>query len=106
MSDGSKGSVLSGMFWMFLISVLLFWLPVFGALIAGIVGGMKAGGVINGLTAALIPGMVLGIALYVVAAALSGLPLLGAIAGASGLVLSLLHIGPLLVGALVGGFLA
>ena len=106
MSDGSKGSVLSGMFWMFLISVLLFWLPVFGALIAGIVGGMKAGGVINGLTAALIPGMVLGIALYVVAAALTGLPLLGAIAGASGLVLSLLHIGPLLVGALVGGFLA
>ena len=106
MSDESKGSVLGGMFWMFLISVLLFWLPILGPLIAGIVGGMKAGGVINGLTAALIPGIVFGIALFVLAAALTGLPLLGAIAGAGGFVSSLLHIGPLLVGAVIGGVLA
>ena len=47
-----------------------------------------------------------GIALFVLASALTGLPLVGAIAGAGGFILSLLHVGPLLIGALVGGVLA
>jgi len=102
----ARGSVLSGMLWMFVISVLLFWLPVIGALIAGIVGGMKAGGVLAGLLAALLPGILLGIALMVSATLLSGLPMLGFLAGLGGFVLVLMQLGPLLVGALIGGLLA
>ena len=59
---------------MFLISLLLIWLPFFGPLIAGFVGGKKAGGVGSGVTAFLI--------------------------------VALVAIGPLLVGAIVGGALA
>lgn len=45
MADEKKGSILSAIIWMFLISLFLFWLPFAGPLIAGIVGGKKAGGV-------------------------------------------------------------
>ena len=45
MTNGSEGSILSAIVWMFIISILLFWLPVVGPLVAGFVGGMKAGGV-------------------------------------------------------------
>ena len=47
MGDENEGSIISGVIWMFVVSVLLFWLPGIGSLIAGIVGGMKAGGVVN-----------------------------------------------------------
>ena len=39
MSTVKKGSIGSAMLWMFVISILLFWLPVLGGLIAGFVGG-------------------------------------------------------------------
>jgi hypothetical protein len=94
------------MLWMFVISLLLFWLPGIGALIAGIVGGIKAGGVGAGLLAAVLPGLFFGLALAFVATALSGMPVFGLLAGMSGLLLALLQIGPLLVGALIGGVLA
>ena len=55
----SGGSILLGMIWMFVISVLLIWLPGLGPLIAGIVGGKVAGSVGNGLMAALLPGVLL-----------------------------------------------
>lgn len=106
LDDVPRGSVLSGMLWMFLVSLLLFWLPGIGALVAGIVGGMKAGGIGAGLLAAVLPGLVFGLALAFVATALSGMPIFGLLAGMSGLLLVLLQIGPLLVGALIGGALA
>ncbi len=40
-----RGSVVAGAVWMFVISLLLFWLPAIGLLVAGIVGGKRAGGV-------------------------------------------------------------
>ncbi len=52
-----KGSITIGMIWMFVISLLLFWLPAIGPLIAGIVGGKVAGGVGSGLLAAILPGL-------------------------------------------------
>jgi hypothetical protein len=90
----------------FLISLLLFWLPVIGPLIAGVVGGKKSGGVGSALGAVFLPGIIFGIALFVLASSLSGLPLIGAIAGAGGLALSMVHIGPLLFGAIIGGLMA
>jgi len=98
-----QGSGSAAIFWMFVISVLLFWLPVIGPFVAGFIGGSKAGGVGNAVLAAILPGVLLGLALYFLAASISGLPIIGVIAAAGGFVLSLVHIGPLLIGAILGG---
>ncbi len=104
--DSPRGSILAGMLWMFVISLLLFWLPVIGPFIAGLVGGKKSGGVFDALVAVFLPGIVLGVLLFVFASVLTGIPLIGAMAGAGGFILSLAHIGPMLVGAILGGVLA
>lgn len=106
MAEQAQGSILAGMLWMFGLSLLLFWLPGLGGLIAGIVGGMKAGGVLPGLTAAILPAIVFAGALAAAATLLSGMPVLGLVAGMGGLVLGLAHAGPLLIGALLGGLFA
>lgn len=103
MTNGSEGSILSAIVWMFIISILLFWLPVVGPLVAGFVGGMKAGGVGSAVLATILPSLILGVALFFLAALLSGLPIVGFIAAAGGLVLALSQVGLLLVGAIVGG---
>jgi hypothetical protein len=100
-----KGSIGAGMLWMFLISILLFWLPVVGPFLAGIVGGKKSGGVGNAIIAVFLPGLIVAAVLFVLASSLTGIPLLGAVAGAGGFILSLAHIGPLLLGALIGGLM-
>ncbi len=105
-SPGKKGSVLSAMFWMFLISVLLFWLPVAGGFIAGLVGGKKAGGVGFAILAVFLPGILFGLFLFSTAALFVGFPLIGFMAGFGGFILSLSHVGPLLLGAITGGILA
>lgn len=105
MSD-NKGSVVMGAIWMLVLSLLLFWLPGLGPLIAGIVGGKTAGGVGAGLLAALLPALLLAIALFVLGAGLSGLPIVGVIFGAGAFLLIVVQIGPLLLGALIGGLLA
>jgi hypothetical protein len=106
MSNEKKGSIVAGILWMFLISLLLFWLPVIGPLVAGIVGGKKAGSVGSAILAVFLPGIIFGVVLFVFASSLTGIPLLGAIAGVGGFALSLVHIGPLLIGAIIGGVLA
>jgi hypothetical protein len=105
MNGQGRGSIVSGAFWMLLISVLLFWLPFVGPLLAGIVGGKKAGGVGAGIIAALLPALVVGLLLFFLATVLTGLPLIGAIAGAGGFALTAAHVGPLLLGAILGGLL-
>ena len=100
------GSIVAAIFWMFLISVLLFWAPVIGPLIAGVVGGKSAGGVSSAIVAVLLPCVVFGALLFFAAASLTGLPLIGWVAGAGGIVLALAHIGPLLLGAIIGGSIA
>jgi hypothetical protein len=90
---------------MFVLSVLLFWLPILGPLIAGFVGGRKAGGVGNAIVAVILPGVVFGVVLFLLASMLTGIPILGFLAGAGGTVLALAHIGPLLVGAILGAII-
>ncbi len=103
MTSERKGSIGSAIVWIFIISVLLFWLPVIGPLIAGIVGGKKAGGVGSAIIAVFLPGIFFAIILFLLASSLTGIPLLGVIAGAGGFILSIAHIGPLLIGAIIGG---
>ena len=100
------GSVFWGAFWMFLISVLLFWLPGVGGFIAGIVGGRAAGSVGNALLAAFLPAIVLGGALFLFGTMLTGFIAIGLLAGLGGLVLGSVHIGALLLGAIIGGLIA
>ncbi len=99
------GSVGSAILWMFVLSLLLFWLPIFGPLIAGFVGGRKAGSVGNAILAVILPGIVFGVMLFFLASILTGLPVIGFFAGAGGVGLAFIHIGPLLVGAIVGAIL-
>ena len=106
MADEQKGSILSAIIWMFVISLLLFWLPFAGPLIAGIVGGKKAGGVGSALIAVFLPCIIFGVALSLLASSLTGIPFIGVIAGFGGFVLSISHIGPILLGAIIGGIIA
>ncbi len=99
-------SILRAMFWMTVISLLLFWLPVLGPAIAGFVGGRKAEGVGPAVIAACLPAILFGAILFVLASALTGVPLLGAVAGLGGMAIAFAHIGPLLLGAIIGGAVA
>jgi hypothetical protein len=99
------GGVSSAIVWMFVLSILLFWLPIVGPLIAGFVGGRKAGTVSNALLAVFLPAILLGIALFFLASILTGLPVIGFLAGAGGVALATAHIGPLLFGAIIGALL-
>jgi hypothetical protein len=99
-----RGSVVGAALWMVVLSVLLFWLPLVGPLIAGFVGGRKAGTVGNALLAAALPAIILAVAVFVLAT-LTGLPLVGALAGAGILLGIVLHSGPLFLGALLGALL-
>jgi hypothetical protein len=101
-----RGSIGRAMLWMTLVSLLLFWLPLLGPAIAGFVGGRKAGGVGPAVIAALLPGILFGAALFVLASVLTGFPLLGAVAGLGGIAIAFAHIGPLLLGAIIGGAVA
>jgi hypothetical protein len=106
MADAKGGSMIMGMVWMFVISLLLFWLPAIGPLIAGIVGGKIAGGVGSGMFAALIPGILLAVGLFVGGTMLTTLPVIGAVIAGGGLLLYVFYIPPLLIGALIGGLMA
>jgi hypothetical protein len=99
-------SIVRAMFWMTVISLLLFWLPLLGPAIAGFVGGRKAGGVGPAVIAACLPAIVFGAMLFLLASALTGVPLLGAFAGLGGMAIAFAHIGPLLLGAIIGGAVA
>ncbi len=105
-AEVDKGSILMAIIWMTIISLLLFWLPALGSLIAGIVGGKVAGGVGRGLLAVILPGLLIAIALFVFGTALTGLPMIGVVAAGGTFLLVLLQVGPLLVGAIIGGLLA
>ena len=98
-----RGSIPAAIGWMFLLEILLFWIPFVGSFIAGFVGGRKAGDLGNAIIAVLLPMIVFSILLGAMATALVGMPLLGAFAGLGGFMFATTHVGPLLAGAVVGG---
>ena len=98
-----RGSILSAMAWMFLLEILLFWIPFAGSAIAGYVGGRKAGDLGNAIVAVFLPIVVFSILLGLMATTLLAIPLIGAFAGLGGFMFATTHVGPLLLGAAVGG---
>lgn len=105
-------SVLVPSIWMMVISLLLFWLTGFGPLIAGFVGGRKAGDVGHAVMAALLPMVVVGGATFVLLTFVMA-PFLGPIAAALGAVagtLIIIHLVileiALVAGAVIGGLMA
>ena len=97
----TTGSIVVGMIWMLILSLLLVWLPGLGPFIAGIVGGKLSGGVGPGLLAAILPGILLGLALLLGGTLLTGIPAIGAIIAGSGILLYFMYIPALLLGALL-----
>lgn len=102
-----RGSIPNAMAWMIGLSAVLFWLPLLGGLIAGFVGGRKAGGPGPAVVAAILPSVVFGLLVFFLGGLIGSIPIIGAlfqlVAGLGGLVLSTMNIVPLLVGAVVGG---
>lgn len=97
--------ILGPSIWMIIISLLLFWLPGVGPLIAGYVGGKMAGDVSHAFKAALLPMVLVGVVVFF-AITLIGLPIVGAIAGAAVIIyIAIIEIA-LIAGAVVGGLLA
>ncbi len=106
MADGEDGSIIGALFWMVFLSLLLFWAPVVGPLLAGFVGGMKAGGIGSAIVAVFLPALLLGAAMFFFGSVLTGLPIVGAIFAAGGFFLVITNVGLLLLGAIVGGAFA
>lgn len=101
-----KGSIIAGSFWMILVSALLFWLPFVGPAIGGVVGGMKAGTLGGAICAVFLPIVVVVVLVFIFAESITGIPIIGAIAGTGVTVLLVSEVGPMLLGSIVGAILA
>ncbi len=100
-----RSSVLGASLWMLVITAILFWLPVAGPLIGGFVGGRKAGDVGTAIAASVLPALLAGVFFWLLTSTLVGVPLIGLLAGTSAAILVLGQVGPLMVGAIIGGAL-
>jgi hypothetical protein len=101
----NRGSIGSATLWMVGLSVLLFWIPTVGPLIAGFVGGRKTGGVGLAIVAAIIPAVLVAALLFLLGTLVS-LRVIGALVGAGLFFVIVFESVPLLIGALIGGALA
>ena len=102
-----RGSIPKAMAWMIGLSVALFWIPFLGSFIAGFVGGRKAGGLGEGVIAALLPGVILLLTSILLGSVLGWIPVIGQLVGwllgMGAWVLGFVNVIPLLLGAAVGG---
>ena len=105
MLPSPRKQLISAMNWMGGLTLLLFWLPVAGPLIAGLVGGWKAGSVARAVVAVFLPAVLLFIMTFAGVTYLAD-AFWGFLAGAGAAAISLFNLGPLLLGALSGGLAA
>jgi hypothetical protein len=91
--------------WMFILALLLGWLPFIGPAIAGFVGGIQAGEVGSALVAAIIPSIIVAAFIFVLGTVI-GLPIVAALVGTGLFVVLVVGTVPLLLGAWMGGLLA
>jgi hypothetical protein len=103
-SPRNSGSIFRAIMWMSLVSIILFWLPLFGPLISGCVGGWVAGSISRGVVAAILPAVIAGISLFLLATSLN-LPVIGAMLGGAIIIAVVAHSSVLIMGAMIGGLL-
>jgi len=103
----AKRGVGPAMGWMIGLSIALSWFPLVGGLIAGFVGGRKAGSLGAALVAVFLPGVILFLLTAVVGTLIGWIPILGhlwgMLAGVGKWALSFMSIIPLVIGAVLGG---
>jgi hypothetical protein len=104
MLTGNRG-VWPAWLWMFILALLLGWLPFIGPAIAGFVGGLQAGDTGSALVAAIIPSVIVAGLIFLFGTVLA-LPIVGALVGIGVFMVLLLGTVPLLIGAWLGGMLA
>lgn len=100
-----RGSLWLAALVMFVLSLLLGWIPVLGSLAAGFVGGWLAKSVGPAVMAALVPAIVIALLILLIGSAFS-LPLIGALVGAGALVILGIVGLPLIIGAAIGGWMS
>jgi hypothetical protein len=88
--------------WMVGLSILLFWIPTFGPLLAGFVGGREAGGAGSALLAGILPSALVSGLLLLLGTAVA-LPVVGGLVAGGVFLVLLFQTIPLLIGAAVGG---
>lgn len=102
---GNNRGIWPAWLWMFVLSLLLGWLPFVGPAIAGFVGGLQAGDTTSALIAAVIPSLIVA-GIILLLGSVIGVPILAAIAGAGLLLILVIGTLPLLAGAFVGGLMS
>ena len=101
-----RGSLASAINWMGGLSLLLFWMPVLGPLIAGLVGGVKAGTVRRAVTAVFVPSVLTGVLAAAGVTYLADWFPWGMLAGLGAVVICLVNVVPLFAGAVAGAVVA
>ncbi|MDQ6682072.1 MAG: hypothetical protein M3Y88_02230 [Chloroflexota bacterium] len=97
-----RGSLVAGALWMFVLSLLLGWLPIIGPAIAGVVGGLQVGAPGPAVMVAILPALLAALAVWLIGSALH-LSVLGILIGAGVFLVVVVHTVPLLLGAWLGG---
>jgi hypothetical protein len=105
MADVRDSSILASSLWMIGISLLLFFVPAVNGLVGGAVGGYKAGSAGRGVIAAILPSIVVGLALWGLLAWYDK-PILGFFGGLAVGLWALISSVALLIGAAIGGVMA
>ena len=100
------GSLASAINWMGGLSLLLFWMPVVGPLIAGLVGGVNAGPVGRAIAAVFVPAVLTGVLAAAGVTYLADWFPWGLLAGLGAVVICLLNVVPLFAGAVTGAVLS
>lgn len=78
-----------GMWYVFILSCLLWWLPLFGPMIAGYIGGRRAGSPAKGVMVAIIPVVVIFLLLF--GMDMGFLPFLSGLAAVPSMIMSSIH---------------
>ena len=102
---GSNRGVWPAWLIMFVLALLLGWIPFLGPAIAGFVGGLQAGDVRSWLLAGIVVPWLIA-ALLLLLGLVVALPIIGALVGAGVFIVLLIGTVPLLLGALIGGWMA
>jgi len=102
---GSNRGVWPAWLIMFVLSLLLGWIPFVGPAVAGFVGGMQAGTTGGALVAAIIPSLLVTAIVWLLGVVLD-LAIIATLLGIGLFMVLLVGTIPLLLGAWIGGYMA